>query len=106
MSSGDRLGLVGSNGAGKTTLLRVLAGIYEPVLGNLHVKGSLKALLDANLGMNPELTGREKYLLRGLGPRRPAPWPRPPPAIAYRQCTAASPTRPASTVDKAPAETV
>ncbi len=64
--SGDRLGLVGSNGAGKTTLLRVLAGIYEPVLGNLHVKGSLNALLDPNLGMNPELTGRENILLRGL----------------------------------------
>ena len=44
--------------------------------------------------------------LRGPAPRRPAPWPRSPPAIAYRQCTAASPTRPASTVDKAPAETV
>jgi lipopolysaccharide transport system ATP-binding protein len=66
LSSGDRLGLVGSNGAGKTTLLRVLAGIYEPVLGNLHVTGSLNALLDPNLGMNPELTGRENILLRGL----------------------------------------
>ena len=66
LSSGDRLGLVGSNGAGKTTLLRALAGIYEPVLGNLHVTGSLNALLDPNLGMNPELTGRENILLRGL----------------------------------------
>jgi homopolymeric O-antigen transport system ATP-binding protein len=66
LSSGDRLGLVGSNGAGKTTLLRVLAGIYEPVLGDLRVKGSLNALLDPNLGMNPELTGRENILLRGL----------------------------------------
>jgi lipopolysaccharide transport system ATP-binding protein len=66
LTSGDRLGLVGSNGAGKTTLLRVLAGIYEPVLGNLHVRGSLNALLDPNLGMNPELTGRENILLRGL----------------------------------------
>ena len=66
LRSGDRLGLVGSNGAGKTTLLRVLAGIYEPVLGRLHVKGSLNALLDPNLGMNMELTGRENILLRGL----------------------------------------
>ena len=66
LSSGDRLGLVGSNGAGKTTLLRVLAGIYEPVLGRLHVKGSLNALLDPNLGMNVELSGRENILLRGL----------------------------------------
>src|ERR1700709_862547 len=66
LESGDRLGLVGSNGAGKTTLLRVLAGIYEPVLGRLRVKGSLNALLDPNLGMNMELTGRENILLRGL----------------------------------------
>jgi lipopolysaccharide transport system ATP-binding protein len=66
LESGDRLGLVGSNGAGKTTLLRVLAGIYEPVIGNLRVQGSLNALLDPNLGMNMELTGRENILLRGL----------------------------------------
>jgi lipopolysaccharide transport system ATP-binding protein len=66
LESGDRLGLVGANGAGKTTLLRVLAGIYEPVIGRLHVKGSLNALLDPNLGMNVELTGRENILLRGL----------------------------------------
>ena len=66
LNSGDRLGLVGSNGAGKTTLLRVLAGIYEPVLGSLRVRGSLNALLDPNLGMNVELTGRENILLRGL----------------------------------------
>lgn len=66
LQSGDRLGLVGSNGAGKTTLLRVLAGIYEPVLGGLRVRGSLNALLDPNLGMNMDLTGRENILLRGL----------------------------------------
>jgi lipopolysaccharide transport system ATP-binding protein len=66
LESGDRLGLIGTNGAGKTTLLRVLAGIYEPVLGTLRVRGSLNALLDPNLGMNVDLTGRENILLRGL----------------------------------------
>ncbi len=63
---GDRLGLIGGNGAGKTTLLRALAGIYEPVVGRAHVRGTLGALLDPNLGMNPELTGRENIMLRGL----------------------------------------
>jgi len=63
---GDRLGLVGGNGAGKTTLLRAMAGIYEPVAGRMRVQGSINALLDPNLGMNPELTGRENIVLRGL----------------------------------------
>jgi lipopolysaccharide transport system ATP-binding protein len=66
IQSGDRLGLIGCNGAGKTTLLRTLAGIYEPVSGRVTVDGSLNALLDTQLGMNPELTGRENILLRAL----------------------------------------
>ena len=66
VGAGDRIGVVGRNGDGKTTLLRVLAGIYEPVSGSLRVQGSLNALLDPSLGMNPELTGRENILLRGL----------------------------------------
>jgi lipopolysaccharide transport system ATP-binding protein len=65
LGSGDRLALVGGNGAGKTTLLRTLAGIYEPQIGRVLVRGSMNALLDPNLGMNPELTGRENIMLRG-----------------------------------------
>jgi lipopolysaccharide transport system ATP-binding protein len=66
LSKGDRLGLVGTNGAGKTTLLRTLAGVYEPVIGRVRVQGSINALLNVQLGMNPELTGRENITLRGL----------------------------------------
>jgi lipopolysaccharide transport system ATP-binding protein len=66
LHGGYRLGLIGANGAGKTTLLRTLAGIYEPVMGRMLVQGSLNALLDAGLGMNMELTGRENIMLRGL----------------------------------------
>jgi lipopolysaccharide transport system ATP-binding protein len=66
LAPGDRLGLIGSNGAGKTTLLRTLAGIYEPLIGRVRVAGSLGALLDPNLGLNPDLTGRENIFLRGL----------------------------------------
>ena len=74
LKAGDRLGLIGTNGAGKTTLLRTLAGIYEPPAGRIRVQGTLGALLDANLGMNMELTGRENIALRGLysGLSRPA----------------------------------
>ena len=66
LRAGERLGLVGVNGAGKTTLLRVLAGIYEPVRGRVAVEGTIGALLDPNLGMNGDLTGRENIALRGL----------------------------------------
>ena len=66
LRSGERLGLIGGNGAGKTTLLRTIAGIYEPAVGRVHVSGSIAALLDPNLGMNADLTGRENIALRGL----------------------------------------
>ena len=66
LRSGDRLGLIGGNGAGKTTLLRTLAGVYEPVHGRIEIEGRVGALLDPNLGMNYDLTGRENIVLRGL----------------------------------------
>jgi lipopolysaccharide transport system ATP-binding protein len=66
LATGDRLGLVGSNGAGKTTLLRTMAGIYEPVVGQVRFTGAVTALLDPGQGMNSELTGRENIRLRGL----------------------------------------
>ena len=65
LRSGERLGIVGHNGAGKSSLLRVLGGIYEPVAGRIHVRGSIDTLLDTNFGMNLDLTGRENIRLRG-----------------------------------------
>ncbi|EGV19414.1 DUF29 family protein [Thiocapsa marina] len=66
LESGDRIGLVGHNGAGKTTLLRVLGGIYEPNEGRVAVDGSTVPLFDISLGMDPESTGYENIILRGL----------------------------------------
>jgi homopolymeric O-antigen transport system ATP-binding protein len=63
---GDRIGLVGHNGAGKTTLLRVLAGVYEPTAGRIAISGEVRALLDVNLGLDPDATGYENIFLRGL----------------------------------------
>lgn len=66
IEDGDRLALIGANGAGKTTLLRVLAGIYSPTRGECRSSGRISALLDVSLGLNPEATGRENILLRGM----------------------------------------
>jgi len=66
LEDGDRLGVVGLNGAGKTTLLRVLAGIYHPTGGRVYSSGKVSALLDVSVGLNPEATGRENIILRGM----------------------------------------
>jgi ABC-2 type transport system ATP-binding protein/lipopolysaccharide transport system ATP-binding protein len=66
LHDGDRLGLLGANGSGKTTLLKVLAGIYRPTRGRFSASGQVSALLDASVGLNPEATGRENIILRGM----------------------------------------
>lgn len=63
---GERVGLIGHNGAGKTTLLRVVAGLYPISSGVARVDGSVRALFDISLGFEPEATGRENILYRGL----------------------------------------
>ncbi|MFC3124960.1 ABC transporter ATP-binding protein [Pseudoroseomonas globiformis] len=63
---GERVALIGHNGAGKTTLLRTLAGIYEPVAGELEVAGVIGQMIDPGAGLDMEATGRENIVLRGL----------------------------------------
>ena len=65
-------GLLGPNGAGKTTFMRILAGLLRPSSGHANVFGNdltseggkmaVKALLGylpQELGLYPDLTGRE-----------------------------------------------
>jgi lipopolysaccharide transport system ATP-binding protein len=66
INPGERVGLVGHNGAGKTTLLRVLSGIYQPTHGYAEIKGECVSLINIGLGIDPEATGRENILLRGV----------------------------------------
>jgi len=61
---GDRIGLLGHNGSGKTTLLRTLAGIYEPVSGELRANGRIVPLFDLQLGMDLDATGIENIWMR------------------------------------------
>ena len=57
LSEGDRLGLVGHNGSGKTSLLKVLAGIYEPTRGEVHVDGRVMSMIAMGAGLDAEATG-------------------------------------------------
>jgi homopolymeric O-antigen transport system ATP-binding protein len=66
IEDGDRIALIGANGAGKTTLLRVLGGIYTPTRGQVYSSGKISALLDVAVGLNPDATGRENIILRGM----------------------------------------
>ncbi len=66
LKSGDRVGLVGHNGAGKSTLLRVMAGVYYPTYGRLHVEGRLTPLLNISPGIEVEDTGYENILTVGM----------------------------------------
>jgi lipopolysaccharide transport system ATP-binding protein len=66
INPGERVGLVGHNGAGKTTLLRVLSGIYQPTHGYAEINGECVSLINIGLGIDPEATGRENILLRGV----------------------------------------
>lgn len=66
LREGDRVGLVGHNGAGKSTLLRLLAGIYEPTRGHARVRGRVAPVFDLGVGMDPEISGYENIVIRGL----------------------------------------
>jgi len=66
LKEGDRVGLVGHNGAGKSTLLRLLAGIYEPTRGSAKISGKIAPVFDLGIGMDPEISGLENILIRGL----------------------------------------
>ena len=66
LRKGDRVALVGHNGAGKSTLLRLMSGIYEPTRGRSSVVGKVAPVFDLAVGMDPEISGLENILIRGL----------------------------------------
>lgn len=63
---GQRVGLIGRNGSGKSTLLRVLGGIYKPTNGQIKISGRVSSLFNLNLGVQPDATGLQNIVIRGL----------------------------------------
>lgn len=66
INEGERVGVIGRNGSGKSTLLRTIAGIYPIETGTIDVVGKIHSLFDIGLGFDPEATGRDNILYRGL----------------------------------------
>lgn len=66
VGKGTKLGIIGRNGSGKSTLLRVLGNIYAPTGGSVKVTGNVSSLFNINLGAQPDVSGRQNILLRGL----------------------------------------
>lgn len=60
---GDKIGIIGANGSGKSTLLKLIAGIYKPDHGSLHVKGKISSLLSLGTGFSQDLSGIDNIRL-------------------------------------------
>jgi ABC-type polysaccharide/polyol phosphate transport system ATPase subunit len=74
VEAGEFFGVAGPNGSGKSTLLRILAGIYVPDAGVVHVNGLLSPFIELGVGFNLELNARDNIrinsTLAGLSKRQ------------------------------------
>jgi ABC-type polysaccharide/polyol phosphate transport system ATPase subunit len=59
VEAGEYFGIYGPNGSGKSTLLRIIAGIYVPDNGRVHVSGLLSPFIELGVGFNLELNARD-----------------------------------------------
>jgi lipopolysaccharide transport system ATP-binding protein len=64
VARGERVAIIGRNGSGKSTLLKLIAGIYAPTEGTVHVDAKrMLALIELGVGFYPDLTGRQNIRL-------------------------------------------
>lgn len=63
---GQTMAVIGRNGAGKSTLLALVARVYKPTSGEIHVGGRVAPLLELGAGFHPDLTGVENVFFNGV----------------------------------------
>jgi ABC-type polysaccharide/polyol phosphate transport system ATPase subunit len=66
VARGDKVAVIGNNGSGKTTFLKLVAGLYQPSEGEIHVTGEILLLRGVGTGMVEELSVRENVCLYGV----------------------------------------
>ncbi|MGV7208632.1 ABC transporter ATP-binding protein [Oxalobacteraceae bacterium A2-2] len=62
---GEAVALIGVNGAGKSTLLKLITGTTQASTGNVHIEGSVAALLELGMGFHPDFSGRQNVYMAG-----------------------------------------
>jgi ABC-type polysaccharide/polyol phosphate transport system ATPase subunit len=63
---GEFFGICGRNGSGKSTLLKCIAGIYNPDVGEIMVRGRLSPFIELGVGFNVELTARDNITINAI----------------------------------------
>lgn len=64
ITKGESVAILGKNGAGKSTIIKLASEIIYPTEGNIKVIGKKNTLLGTDIGLEPELTGRENIFLK------------------------------------------
>jgi ABC-2 type transport system ATP-binding protein len=66
VSSGEKIGIIGSNGSGKSTLLKIICGILQPTDGSVRVRGKIAPLIELGAGFDADISVMDNILLYGV----------------------------------------
>ena len=65
VEKGQSVGIIGTNGSGKSTMLKIITGVLTQTDGEVHVSGTISALLELGAGFNMDYTGIENIYMNG-----------------------------------------